>query len=51
MEYDKKEIALDSVYYHYRGGLGNYKNDVDKIKASIDDAIANKTWCVSFLSR
>ena len=48
MEYEKKEIALDSVYYHYRGGLGNYKNDVDKIKASIDDAIANKTWCVFY---
>lgn len=48
VEYDKKEIALDSVYYHYRGGLGNYKNDVDKIKAAIDDAIAKKTWCVFY---
>ena len=48
VEYDKKEIALDSVYYHRRGGLGNYGNDLNKIKQSIDEAIENKTWTVFY---
>lgn len=48
VEYDKKEIALDSVYYHRRGGLGNYGNDLDKIKQSIDEAIENKSWLVFY---
>ena len=48
VEYDKKEIALDSVYYHRRGGLGNYKNDLEKIKQSIDDAIEEKNWTVFY---
>ena len=48
VEYKQKEIALDSVYYHYRGGLGNYQNDVEKIKQSIDKTIENKSWTVFY---
>lgn len=48
VEYDKKELALDSVYYHRRGGLGNFQNDLDGIKQEIDTAIANKSWLVYY---
>ena len=48
MEYDRKEIALDSVYYHRRGGLSNYGNDLDAIKAAINNAIAQKSWTVFY---
>lgn len=48
VEYNKKEIALDSVYYHYRSGLINYHNELDKVKKSIDDAIENQTWIVFY---
>lgn len=48
VKYDKKEIVLDSAYFHYRTGLGNYKNDLDKIKQSIDEAIENKNWLVFY---
>ena len=48
VEYKQKEIALDSVYYHWRGGLGNFQNDVDKIKQSIDNAIEKKSWVVYY---
>ncbi len=41
-------LGIDSVYFHYRGGLGNYKNDIDKIKAAIDKAIEEKTWTVFY---
>ena len=48
VEYDRKEIALDSVYYHRRGGLSNYGNDLDAIKAAINNAIAQKSWTVFY---
>ena len=48
MEYDKKEIALDSAYYHRRTGLGNFKNDLDRIKQTVDDAINNKSWLIFY---
>lgn len=48
VEYNKKEIALDSVYYHYRSGLLNYQNDLDKVKKTIDDAIENQKWIVFY---
>ncbi|MDD6069417.1 MAG: leucine-rich repeat protein [Clostridiales bacterium] len=48
VEYKQKEIALDSVYYHRRGGLGNFQNDVEKIKQSIDKAIEEKSWTVFY---
>lgn len=48
VEYDKKEIALDSVYYHGRKGLGNFGNDLDKIKQEIDNAITDQSWLVFY---
>lgn len=48
VEYDKKEIALDSAYYHRRWGLGNYNNDLNKIKDAIDEAIENNSWIVFY---
>ena len=48
VEYDKKEIALDSVYYHYRTGLSNYASDYDRIVQAIDSAIENNTWTVFY---
>ena len=48
VQYNKKEIVLDFAYFHWRTGLGNYKNDLDKIKQSIDDAIENKEWLVFY---
>ncbi len=48
VQYKKKEIALDSVYYHGRGNLGNYGNDLDRIKQEIDKAIENPTWVVFY---
>lgn len=48
IEYDKKEIALDSVYYHRRYGLVNFNNDFEAVKQSIDNAIANKSWTVYY---
>lgn len=48
VEYDEKEIALDSVYYHGRWGLVNYSNDLEKIKQDIDNAIANQLWQVFY---
>ncbi len=48
VEYDKKEIALDSAYYHRRWGLGNYESDLYKIKQEIDNAIINKSWLVFY---
>ena len=47
-KYTHEGIALGSAYYHYRGGLGNYKNDMEKMKAAIDDTIANKNWSVFY---
>lgn len=48
VEYKKNEIAMDSVYYHRRGGLGNYYNNIEKIKQSIDKGIAEKSWTVFY---
>ena len=48
VEYKNHDLALDSVYYHRRGGLGNFWNNIDKLKQSIDDAIAKKTWSVYY---
>lgn len=48
VEYEKKEIALDSVYFHGRKGLGGYSNDLEKIKQEIDNAIANQSWLVFY---
>lgn len=48
VKYDKKEIALDSVYHHGRSGLGNYKNDLERIKQIIDSAIEEKSWLVFY---
>lgn len=48
VEYEKKEIALDSVYFHGRKGLGGYSNDLDKIKQEIDKAIENQSWLVFY---
>ena len=47
-DYTHKGIALGSAYYHYRGGLSNYKNDIEKMKAAIDETIANKKWSVFY---
>ena len=47
-EYDNKEIAMDSVYYHRRGGLGNFKNNITALKEAIDDTVAKKTWTVYY---
>ncbi len=47
-KYDNEMIALDSVYYHYRTGLGNFKNDYERITQIVDDAIANKKWIVFY---
>ena len=46
--YDKVGIALDSAYYHYRTGLGNFKSDYDKIISKIDEAIEKKQWLVFY---
>lgn len=48
VEYDKKEIVLDSAYYHRRTGLGNFASDLDKIKQEIDTAIENQSWLVFY---
>ena len=48
VQYDNDVIACDSVYFHGRGGLGNYQNDLDAIKAEIDKTIAEKSWRVFY---
>lgn len=48
VEYDRKEIALDSAYYHKRIGLGNFASDLYAIKQEIDKAITNKSWLVFY---
>ena len=48
VEYDKKGVILDSVYYHYRTGLGNFRSDYDKIISRIDEAIENQQWLVFY---
>ena len=47
-EKNNTTLGIDSVYYHSRGGLNNYNNDVEKIKADIDKAIEEKTWKVFY---
>ena len=47
-QYDRKDIALDSVYFHSRGGLSNFGSNIDKIKQSIDEAIAQNAWAVYY---
>jgi len=42
------DLGIDSVYYHQRIGLGNYNNDIEKLKKEIDKAIENKTWIVFY---
>lgn len=41
-------FGIDSVYYHRRGGLSNYNNDIEKLKLDIDKAIENKSWNVFY---
>ena len=41
-------LGIDSVYYHSRGGLGNYNNDIEKIKSDIDKAIEDRAWKVFY---
>lgn len=48
VEYDRKEIALDSVYYHKREGLGNFESNLYEIKQEIDNAITKKSWLVFY---
>lgn len=48
VEYNKKEIALDSVYYHARKSLAGFGSDLDRIKKEIDSAIANQSWLVFY---
>ncbi|MBQ3514048.1 MAG: hypothetical protein IJA32_09680 [Lachnospiraceae bacterium] len=48
VEYDKKGAVLDSVYYHYRTGLGNLKSDYDAIIKRIDEAIEKQQWVVFY---
>lgn len=48
VEYNRKEIALDSVYYHYRTGLSRYASDYEKIVQAVDSAIENKEWLVFY---
>lgn len=48
VEYEHKMLALDSVYYHRRGGLGNYKSDFEALKAAVDNAIRDKSWSVFY---
>lgn len=47
-EKNNTTLGIDSVYYHSRGGLNNYNNDVEKIKSDIDKAIEEKTWKVFY---
>lgn len=48
VEYTKKEIALDSVYFHSRKGLGGYSSDLEKIQQEIDKAIENQSWLIFY---
>ena len=48
VKYANTNLCMDSVFHHGRGGLVNYYNDVDKIKADIDKIIANKSWQVFY---
>ncbi|MBQ2800394.1 MAG: leucine-rich repeat protein [Lachnospiraceae bacterium] len=48
VEYDKKEIALDSVYYHGRKGLAGFGNDLERIKKEIDSAITKQSWLIFY---
>jgi len=41
-------MGIDSVYYHQRYGLGNYNNDIEKLKNEISKAIDNKSWLVFY---
>ncbi len=45
---EKYKNLLDSVYLHSRGGLSNFKNDTEKIKKSIDEAIDKKSFSVYY---
>lgn len=40
--------GVDSVYFHHRGNLGNYGNNLDKMKAAIDSIVENKQWQVFY---
>lgn len=42
--YENKDICTDSVYNHRRGGFYEFQGDVEKMKAKVDSAIANKSW-------
>lgn len=46
--YSNKDICTDSVYNHARGGFYSYQGDVEKMKAQVDNAIANKNWHVFY---
>ena len=48
VQYKKNEYAFDSVYHHGRGGLGNFWNNIDKIKQAIDKGISEKSWTVFY---
>lgn len=48
VKYDNKDIALDSAYFHYRTGLVNYANNLDRMKQEVDNAIANNQWVVFY---
>lgn len=47
-EYNSGQTSLDSVYYHKRSNLRDYRNDIDRIKNEIDAAIASKSWKVFY---
>ena len=46
--YGVKGENLNNVYFYGRGNIGNYNNDLDKIKQEIDSTIENKTWRIFY---
>ena len=46
--YSNKDICMDSVYHHGRGGFYGFKGDVEAMKAQVDTTIANKGWHVFY---
>ena len=47
-EYTNKDIAMDHVYFHWREGMLNYKNDINALIKTVNEAVEQKIWKVFY---
>ena len=52
-EYTNKDIAMDHVYFHWREGMLNYKNDINEsitlLKANYSNMVKDHNYFISLI--